>query len=336
MVTTPAKAWWAMIHDAMARATLDGLPLDVKKNMNDQAFFFGANEPDGVMYDPRKAQASREYAFDRIDNNWATAETRTGISQTELRDWKSKTSYHGSTDSIEDLKSELVSELAAPQRNWNKISVLMGQLSHHVQDLHQPYHAAELKGLPVRPGDHEKFEQETGQIFKDSGIILEPLAGGSPNINLDTIAEQAASSVGNDEKLRLYKDGLKQHLQAAVRDTTAIINAAVDQAQSQANLETTRERKMRNRLGQERETRQKEQEDFDRQWLPEHTSPDPAPPHQGDADTPNCPFKWTHPLCNWTYCCPYNNGWDKGCYRAGNCWPAVEGCMRGFGCRRVD
>jgi hypothetical protein len=337
MLSTSANAWWALIHDAMTRATIEGLPPDVRRNINVEAFLYGANEPDGTMYDPTKAQVSRDYAFDRIDQNWAAAEIKTGISQTELRNWRSKSGYHGSTDSIEALRSELVGELAAPIKNWNKISVLMGQLSHHVQDLHQPYHAAEVKGLPVSPGDHERFEQETGQIFKARGIRLEPLGGGSTNTNLDSIAKEAASRVSTNKDLGLYNNSLKQHLQVAVSNNIAILNAAVDQAQPEVNLENARERIQRSKSEQEREKNKEEQENFDGQWGPQPTPPDPSPlTPQGGTETPNCPFKWTHPLCNWTYCCPYNNGWDKDCYRAGNCWPAVEGCMKGFGCRRVD
>jgi hypothetical protein len=352
-VASPVEAWYASIHDAMTRTMIEGLSPNIRNNINVNAVLFGANEPDGTMYDPDKARLSRTYGFDKLEENWDSAAAKTGISKSDLMNWRSPKCYHGNLDCIKQIKAQLVNELASPSKNWNRVSVLLGQLSHHLQDLHQPYHAAEILGRPVKPGAHEEFEKRTGDICTAEQIRLTRSQSGGVNRDLNSIAVRAASMVGQ-ETLSSDKETLRQYFEWAIANSEAYVNQALSDGFSKEQAERPRReaekigdliRKLRdesrdkiNDLTEKLRNQGRDAIEQHRRNHPElyrpPDSPQTGPPAHADAE--DCPFKWTHPLCNWTYCCPYNNGWDKDCLRAGKCWPGVEGCMRGFGCRRID
>jgi len=352
-VANPASAWYASIHDAMTRSMIEGLPPNVRGNLNMNAVLFGANEPDGTMYDPEKARRSNSYGYETLDQNWQAAASKTGISQSDLMNWRSPKCYHGNLDCINQLRTNLVNELASPSKNWNKISVQLGQLSHHVQDLHQPYHAAEVSGRSVKPGAHEEFEKKTGDIFRGSQIELSRSTSAASTIDPNDIAQRVAPLV-NEETRLLNGDSLKQYLEWSVANSEAYVNQALSEglrkeSEGKAGPEPGKLGDAIRKLRDESKGKIKELKeqinkaahdaiDQHRRDHPDLHGPSQPPDSrlQDRRDSSDCPFRWTHPLCNWTYCCPYNNGWDKDCLRAGKCWPAVEGCMKGFGCRRVE
>lgn len=154
VVVNQASAWFAQTHDEMSDSVYWSLPQDIQTHINKEAFLFGINEPDRTMYDP---SPSNPNGFKSID--WDEASRKTGISRSDLQSWSSVQCGHGSPACINQLSEQLKGELSSSNRNWNKISVLMGHMSHQVQDLYQPYHAAGILGYP-QDGlkDHNQFE----------------------------------------------------------------------------------------------------------------------------------------------------------------------------------
>lgn len=349
----PASAWYAHMHYDMSKAVLDGLPSDVRSRINPEAFLFGANEPDRTMFDPMKAQNDRGYkGFEDID--WVTVSRRTGISSASLQNLISPSCYHGSQDCVTQKRNQLKDAIKESPQDWNKISVRMGQLSHDLEDLHQPYHAAEsLKLSGIQPGAHENFEKKASEIYKTSGIRLVPPTGGQPTRDWNAMAGESAGMINQESRI-LNKDQLECLLNNAVADTAAYINAALVEAQKKQvvgpakqeaenirnqirNLRDQSTDKIRD-LGEQLKDRLQDAIQDHKQAHPDLWKP-PAPTagaSHGQQESGPCNFKWTHPRCNRTYCCPYNNGFDKECLNAGTCDPGVEGCMKSFGCRRVE
>ncbi|GEM_PF-1633670 len=138
--SSASHAWYAKTHHEMTRAALDSLPHEMKKHLNEDRVLYGANEPDGTVYDPNAPDGYRKIR---------SSQTISG-------------SMHGNPDQIGRISRELENELSSANKQWERISLLMGQLAHHIQDLNQPFHAAELF-----PSRYSKKDLQCHPHFED-------------------------------------------------------------------------------------------------------------------------------------------------------------------------
>jgi hypothetical protein len=335
VVVNQASAWFAQTHNEMSDSVYSSLPQDIQTHINKEAFLFGSNEPDHTMYDPNPSNPN---GFKNID--WDEAARKTGIARSDLQSWSSGQCFHGNPACINQLSEKLKTELSSPNRNWNKISVLMGQMSHQVQDLYQPYHAAEILGYPKDSlKDHNQFEEWAKQQL--AGKIPRNLSIQNPK-DLNTVARESVSRLG--AAMNRDPDQLRRIANAAAGDSLSRIKTIFDNA-----ARTSEQDKIRNELrGLIDESKQKILElgqslhNQGQEAIKQHKEQYPGAYNQEQKPAPKkcphpkrCNFRWTDPETGTRWCCPYNNGWNKECVH-GFKGEARRGCYWGFGCCEDD
>lgn len=339
--------WFAQTHDEMANAIYDTLPSDIRSNIDRRIFVYGANEPDNTLYEPGNSKG-----YVHID--WATASSRTGMTESDLRAWSTEEykrqnpgfKGHGDPGDIAKLKDEIEKELASPNKNWQKISLKMGQLSHHMTDLYQPYHAISPQQQPPGHNDFEEYAKGAlaGQISRPVNLQAEKDPWSIQResaLNIKPIVDPPSEA-----KMRLVKYIANDAVSQVASTLLAISQRAKAKEQAEKNKDAEDVSNIfkgligesKPRLDELEQRRQGEAEEAIRQHKldhPEMYGQDRSKPSKHCPHPKRCNFRWTDPQTGTRWCCPNNNGWDKECGRSFK-GDAKKGCYWSFGCCEDD
>jgi hypothetical protein len=351
-IASTGFCWFAQTHDEMANAIYDTLPSDLRGNIDRRIFVYGANEPDNTMYEPGNSKG-----YVHID--WATASSRTGMTESDLRAWSTEEykrqnpgfKGHGDPGDIAKLKDEIEKELASPNKNWRKISLKMGQLSHHMTDLYQPYHAAE--SLQKQNPGHNEFEEYAkgalaGQISRPVNLQAEKDPWSirtQSDSNIDSIAKD--SPMSEDAKKSLVKYIANDAVSQVTSTLLAISQRAKAKEQAERNKdEDDVSNKLKDLIGESKD--RLDQLEQRRKWgnqeaIRQHKQDHPEMYDRQDRSNTGkrcphpkrCNFRWTDPQTGTRWCCPNNNGWDKECGHSFK-GDAKKGCYWRYGCCEDD